>query len=110
MRYLFAVIADRATMLNANSQEATSIDAFNEKIDANGHRVMAVGIAGPDHAKLFDNRDGRGKVSERPAVDSDLFMAGFWIIEAETDSMAHELASEASRACNRLIEVRPLLR
>jgi hypothetical protein len=37
-------------------------------------------------------------------------MAGFWIIEAENDTVAHALATEASKACNRPIEVRPFLR
>jgi hypothetical protein len=37
-------------------------------------------------------------------------MAGFWIIEAENDTVAQALAAEASKACNRPIEVRPFLR
>jgi len=109
MRYLFAVIADRTRSVSASRDEANAINDFNDKIELAGHRVMAAGIASPDHAKLFDNRDGQGNVADRPAVDSDLFMAGFWIIEAENVSIAHQLAAEASNACNRLIEVRPLL-
>lgn len=109
MRYLFAVIADRTGEILADPDEASAIDAFNEKIAAAGHRVMAAGVAAPDRATLFDNRGGRGSISDGPAVDSNLFMAGFWVIEAEDDSVAHRLAAEASRACNRLIEVRPFL-
>jgi len=33
----------------------------------------------------------------------------FWIIDATTDAIAHELAAEASKACNRRIEVRRFL-
>ena len=109
MRYFFAVIADRTGSVPASRDEANAINDFNDKIDLAGHRVMAAGIASPDRAKLFDNRDGHGNVADRPAVDSDLFMAGFWIIETENESIAHQLAAEASKACNRLIEVRPLL-
>jgi hypothetical protein len=36
-------------------------------------------------------------------------MSGFWIIDAATDALAHELAAEASEACNRRIEVRRFL-
>lgn len=110
MRYLFAVIANKNGEVAADHDETAAIDAFNDKIEAAGQRIMAAGVAAPDQAVLFDNRDGRGIVVNNPAVASDLFMAGFWIIEAANDAMAHELAAEASRACNRLIEVRPFLR
>ena len=87
-----------------------AIDAFNLKIESAGQRVMAAGVAAPDHAVTVDNRDGGGHVHHGPAIDSELFMSGFWVIEAEDDATAHNLALEASKACNRLIEVRPFLR
>ena len=86
-----------------------SIDAFNDKIESSGQRVFAAGIAGPETATVFDNRDGAGLASPGPIDMSEHFMAGFWIIEADTLEAAHVLAAEASIACNRRIEVRPLL-
>lgn len=110
MRYLFAVLADRTARVAASPDEVAAIDAFNDRIEAAGQRVMAAGVAAPDQAVVFDNRDGLGQVTSGPAVDSDIFMAGFWVIEAENDSEARSLALEASAACNRRIEVRPFLR
>jgi hypothetical protein len=49
-------------------------------------------------------------VAEGPAVVSDEYMAGFWVIEAADDETARALALEASNACNRRIEVRAFLR
>ena len=109
MRYLFAVIASSSRPVEATEHEAEAIDAFNLKIEARGQRLMAVGIAGPDHAKVYDNRHGQASVTNGPVVDSDDFMAGFWILEIGSESEAHELALQASAACNRRIEVRPLL-
>lgn len=109
MRYLFAVIASRSDESPASAGEMAAIDAFNDRIEVAGQRVMAAGVASPDRARLFDNRSGLGRVSNGPAVDSDLFMAGFWVIDADDDSVAHRLAAEASLACNRMIEVRPFL-
>lgn len=109
VRYFFSVIADRSVDVTATSEEMASIDAFNKLIESAGQRVMAAGIASPDQAKLFDNRMGLGQVLDRPAVDSDIHMAGFWIIEAEDDSVANRLAAQASCACNRMIEVRRFL-
>lgn len=109
MRFLFAVIADSRKEVAATTEERLAINEYNEKLEAGGHRVMAAGIAAPSSAILFDNRDGLGRVTTGPAVDSDLFMAGFWIIDAEDDSVAHALAAEASVTCNRMIEVRRFL-
>lgn len=110
MRYLFAVIADRRQPSDASREEAEAISAFNDKIESAGNRIMAAGVATPKEAILYDNRNGLELVFEGPAVDADLFMAGFWIIEAEKDSEAAQLAMEASHACNRMIEVRRFLR
>ena len=110
MRYLFAVIANRTGEVLADHDEMTAIDSFNEKIEAAGQRIMAAGIATPDQAIVFDFRGTKDSITHGPVVDYDLFMAGFWIIEAENDSVAHALAAEASKACNRPIEVRPFLR
>ena len=110
MRYLFAVIADGNTAVDASPDEEMAIDAFNDKIDSAGVRVMAAGVAAPGQSRLCDNRNGLGRVRNGLAVETDLFMAGFWIIEADDDAAAEELAMEASLACNRMIEVRPFLR
>lgn len=109
MRFLFAVMASRSGEVVASSDEMGAIDTFNEQLVADGHHLMAAGVAAPDRAVLFDNREGSGLVTDGPAVNSDLFMAGFWVIEAENEPIAHRLAAEASLACNRLIEVRPFL-
>ena len=108
MRYLFSVLASRSSSVMADADEMAAIDAFNDKIEESGQRLMAVGIASPENSMLFDNRHGAGIVSKGPASDADEFMAGFWVIEAANDNEAHELALEASKACNRRIEVRQI--
>jgi hypothetical protein len=110
VRYLFAVIAPTGVSAAADEAEMAAIDAFNDKIDAAGQRIMAAGVAAPDAARVFDNRGGRELVSTGPVADATHYMAGFWVIEADSDAVAHTLALEASKACNRLIEVRPFLR
>jgi hypothetical protein len=36
-------------------------------------------------------------------------MAGFWLIKADSAEQAQELATLGSKACNRKVEVRPIL-
>ena len=109
MRFLFAVIANRNQVVTANSDEMAAIDSFNEKIEAAGQRILAVGLQDPSSAVVFDNRSGAGIRVNGPIADADDFMAGLWVIEAPSEIAAHQLAEEASRACNRRIEVRVIL-
>ena len=104
MRYLIAVI-DRQTG-TASSNEIEAIDAFNDQLRENGHWVMAVGIESPSESVVIDNRDDAMQVSQGPLNDTAEYMAGFWIVEAPSDAVAHELAAAGSRACNRKVEVR----
>jgi hypothetical protein len=47
--------------------------------------------------------------TDGPFLESKEYLAGFWIIEAADLDVALKLAAEGSRACNRKVEVRPLL-
>jgi hypothetical protein len=58
---------------------------------------------------VIDNRNGTALFTDGPYVESKEYLGGFWIIEAPDLDVALRLASEGSRACNRKVEVRPLL-
>jgi hypothetical protein len=93
----------------ADAREMAAIDAFNAKIELAGKRVLAIGLEDPASAVVFDNRQGLTKRRTGPVVDSDDYVAGIWIVDVSSPQEAHQLAEEASRACNRQIEVRALL-
>ena len=107
MRFFIAVIDDTAR--SADTDERAAIDVFNDSLEANGHWVFACGIDGPSTATVIDNRDVRGLVTEGPLLDSTEFVSGFWIIEAESLEVARDLAMAGSKACNRKVELRPIL-
>lgn len=107
MRFIIAVIDDTAR--SASTDERAAIDEFNDRLEANGHWVFACGIDHPRTAVVIDNRGGVGRVAEGPLVDADEFMSGFWIIEADSLEQARALATAGSHACNRKVELRPLL-
>ena len=48
-------------------------------------------------------------ITDGPFLESKEYIVGFWIIEAPDLDAALKLATEASRACNRKVEVRPFL-
>jgi hypothetical protein len=107
MRYLVSVIDDKAN--SANSDEMAAIDAFNERLEAEGHWVFAGGLGGPSTATVIDNRDGEALFTDGPFLESKEYVAGFWVMEAPDLDVALKLAAEGSKACNRKVEVRPFL-
>jgi hypothetical protein len=107
MQYLVSVIDDTAGL--ATTSEMAAIDVFNERIQAEGHWVFAGGLGSPSTATVIDNRDGKALITDGPFVESKEYLAGFWIIEAPDLDVALKLAADGSKACNRKVEVRPLL-
>jgi hypothetical protein len=111
MQYLISVIdgSSPAPGGSATEGEGAALDAFNERLEAEGHWVFAGGLGAPDSATVIDNRDGTGLVTDGPYAESKEYLGGFWIIEAPDLDVALKLASEGSKACNRKVEVRPIL-
>jgi hypothetical protein len=107
MQYLVSVIDDNAGL--ATRDEMAAIDAFNERLKADGQWVFAGGLGSPSAATVIDNRAGEAVVTDGPFVESKEYLAGFWIIEALDLDVALELAAEGSKHCNRKVEVRPFL-
>ena len=108
MRFLISVIDSESG--TASPSEMVIIDAFNEKLQANEYWVIAVGIASTSEATTIDNRSGAGVLEPGSKLYGSEYMSGFWIIDVPTSELALELAQEGSKACNRKVELRPLLR
>ncbi|MCG2801939.1 MAG: YciI family protein [Cellulomonas sp.] len=107
MRYLVSVI-DHTTG-QATPAEMAAIDAYNERLQADGHWVFACGIGAPSTATVVDGRGEQAVVTEGAFLESPEYVAGFWILEAAGPDVALALATEGSKACNRRVELRPLL-
>jgi hypothetical protein len=107
MQYLVSVIYDRTG--SATPTEMAAIDAFNDRLENDGHWVFAGGLGAPSAATVIDNRGGEAMFTDGPFLESKEYLAGFWIIEAPDLDVALELAAEGSKHCNRKVEVRPFL-
>jgi hypothetical protein len=107
MLYMVAVIDDETG--SATDAEMAAIDAFNERLTADGHWVFAGGLGAPSTATVIDNRNGEAVFTDGPFVEAKEHLAGFWIIEAPDLDVALRLAAEGSKHCNRKVEVRPFL-
>src|SRR5512135_2413246 len=107
MQYLVSVIDDKAN--SGTPEEQAAIDVFNDRLKAEGHWVFAGGLAAPGSATVIDNRGEDAMFTDGPFLESKEYLVGFWIMEAADLDEALKLAAEGSKACNRKIEVRPLL-
>ena len=107
MRYVLFVIDGPGNPASGN--EIAAIDAFNDRLNAGGHLVLAAGIADPTRARLFDNRAGAGIEHPGSLFTSPEHYSGFWIVDADSVSQAETFARDGSAACNRKVELRPFL-
>lgn len=107
MRFVIFVIDSGEN--SASPDEARAINAFNDRLVMEKHFILAVGIASPANATLIDNRKGAGLASRGSLYSDPEYYSGFWVISAESQEQAAMLARQGSEACNRKVELRPLL-
>jgi hypothetical protein len=106
MRFLISVIDDLSN--SGTPAEMVEIDKFNDSLRANNQFIFAWGLHAPETATVIDNRNGANTETGRPHFDAKEHYSGFWVIEADAPETAKKLAFEASKACNRKVELRPL--
>ena len=107
MQYLVSVIDDKTN--SGTPDEMAAINAFNDRLEAEGYWVFAGGLSSPSTATVIDNRGGAAVFTDGPFLESKEYLAGFWVFEAPDLDVALKLAAEGSKACNRRVEVRPFL-
>ena len=115
MQYLLSVIDDTADLATPDetaavgdpNPESRMLDAFNDRLVAEGYWIFSGGLAAPGTATVIDNRGGDALFTDGPFVESKEYLGGLWIIEAADLDVALKLAAEGSKACNRRVEVRP---
>ncbi len=82
-------------ILEAN---AAFMKEFTGKLRAAGEFVTAEGLASPEQAtRVRAGKDGK-PITEGIFPESKEFLAGYWIIDVESEQRALELAAEASTA------------
>ena len=107
MKFIISVIDDLTA--SGTPDEMTQINIFNDQLRANGQFIFASGLAAPEKADVIDNRNDANLSSGKPLFDAKDNFSGFWLIEAESIDVARKLAFAGSKACNRKVELRPLL-
>lgn len=105
MKFLISVIDGLSN--SGTADEMVEIDKFNDYLRANGHWIFAWGLQEPSNATVIDNRSSANLSTGKPLFDAQENFSGLWIIEAPDSKTARKLAFDASKACNRKVELRP---
>jgi hypothetical protein len=84
MQYLVSVIDDTTGL--ATLDEMAAINAFNDRLEAEGHWVFAGGLASPSSATVIDNRDGEALFTDGPflSLRSTSLASGLWRLPTST--------------------------
>ena len=88
MQYFVSVIADGAEL--ATPGEMAAIDAFNDRLQAQGYWVYANGLAQPSTATVIDGRGEEPVFTDGPFLESKEYIAGMWIGEAIGTALSFE--------------------
>ena len=108
MKFIISVI-DTQTRSPHTPEEIAAINAFNEKLVKAGQRVLAIGLESPNDATVVDARGQSIETQSGPLHSTEEFVSGIWIIDVSDHETAMQLAKEGSKACNRRVELRPII-
>jgi hypothetical protein len=106
-QFIIFVIDDASG--TASAGEIVAIDAFNDELRANGQWIFAGGLSSPQYGNVIDNRRDANIATGKALFDGPENYSGFWLVKAEDHATAEKLAFAGSKACNRKVELRPLL-
>ena len=107
MQFQLCVIDDGVGL--ATPEEMEAISAFNERMADAGQRVLAGGLASPSESIMVDHRGSSPIVTQESLMPELPYYAGFWVVDVSDFETVRQLSIEASRACNRRIEIRRFL-
>jgi hypothetical protein len=91
--------------------------AIHHELTERGELVGTEGLTGPEAAKIVTH-DGVGApvVTDGPFAESKEFLAGYWLIDVESEERAIEIAARTSAApgpgskpMGKEIQVRPVM-
>jgi hypothetical protein len=113
-QYFLAVNHDRAdagAMAEMTVEQMQTVfeavDAFNNKLQSEGAWVFAGGLMPYESTITVDNTGEAPVITDGPYTESNVYLGGFWVVEAADLEAALDLAQQASKACQGRVEVRP---
>ncbi|MFE3829680.1 YciI family protein [Streptomyces sp. NPDC059092] len=107
MKYMVQVFGNRETwdadMASYSPESVRAMIAhmgrLNDELVKNGEFVQAEGLGGPSLVTSVSARNGAGPdVTAGPHLRAEKILAGYWVIDVESEARAIEFAAQVSAA------------
>ena len=114
MKYLIMMFGDQAGMQAERSVEwikemIAFMGRLNEDLIASGELVAAQGLADASQAKTVRFENGLPVPTDGPYAEAKESLAGYWIVDVESEARAIEIASRVVAFIERPVEVRQIM-
>lgn len=98
MKYMILMFGAPSTMMETQSQEWITemfdfMHTFNDDLSTSGEYVAAEGLADASQAKTVSLKNGIPVATDGPYAESKESLAGYWIVDVDSEARAIELAS-----------------
>jgi hypothetical protein len=109
MKYTIMTFGDQSGLEGKSPEWIREMIAFMKRIDVelaeSGELVIQQGLADASQGKTVKVEDGAPIVTNAPFADSRESLAGFWIVDVESEARAIEIAAQIGEAAEAAIEV-----
>jgi hypothetical protein len=110
MKYMLMTYGDQSTLSGRSPDWIKGMIDFMKRIDVelteSGELVFQQGLADPSEAKTVKALGGDSVVTDGPLMEPQQSLAGFWIVDVESEARAIAIADRIAKAAESPIEVR----
>jgi hypothetical protein len=110
MKYMIMTFGDQSGLEGKSPEWIKGMIEFMQRIDVEltetGELVFQQGLADAPQAKTVTVRDGAPVALEGPFAGPSESLAGFWIVDVESEARAIEIAARISKAADAAMEIR----
>jgi hypothetical protein len=111
MKYMIMLFGDQASMMSVRSRAwITEMIQFmhnmNDDLTGSGELAHAFGLADASQARTVRFQGGIPVATDGPFAESKESLAGFWIVDVESEARAVEIASRVVAQIEGDVEVR----
>jgi hypothetical protein len=83
--------------------------ALSDELAASGELIVSEALADPALAKRITSLEGRTSSTDGPFAEAKEHLAGFYLVDCDSEARAVEIAARVPDAIWGLVEVRPVL-
>ena len=114
MKYMIMTFGDQATMLQERTVEWVRemiqfMHDLNSDLQKSGEFVDGQGLADPTKAKTVRFQGGVPVATDGPFAEAKEALAGFWVVDVESEARAIEIASRIVAFIHHPIEIRQVM-